>query len=187
MKGPPRPVVGLAACIYGPILLVAGLWVWLRGDESWIDELLATEVPIWQALGAGLAIGLLAVLVSRWTSRSFGWARRLEMAFIGLLGPLTIGQIVFLALSSSIAEEALFRGAMQADLGLIATSLIFGILHTGPLRTFWPWTLMALMMGFVLGGLRIWTGGLLAPCICHLTINLLNLHDLSLKAKRQAA
>ena len=64
MNGPPRPVVGLAACIYGPVLLAAGLWVWLRGEKRWVDELLATAVPIWQALGAGLAIGLAAATLA---------------------------------------------------------------------------------------------------------------------------
>jgi membrane protease YdiL (CAAX protease family) len=42
----------------------------------------------------------------------------------GLVGALTIG------LSAGIGEEILFRGAAQPRLGLVFTSLLFGVMHT---------------------------------------------------------
>ena len=91
------------------------------------------------------------------------------------MGPLGLWKIALLALLSSVAEEAFFRGALQPGLGLAATALLFGALHIGPSRHFLPWTLMAFGLGLWLGYLFDITGTLVAPIVCHGTINLFEL------------
>lgn len=141
----------------------------------------------------GLGVGLVVVVVSALLERVAEWARRLSEAFTGLLGPLSWGQISVFALTSSIGEELLFRGFLQqwisanlldgpyaSAVGLIITSVVFGIIHIGPDRkTFLPWTIMAIAMGFVLGAMYMYTGNVLAPVLCHFTINFINLAQLS--------
>jgi membrane protease YdiL (CAAX protease family) len=63
-------------------------------------------------------------------------------------------------------EELLFRGALQAQAGLVIASLLFGLAHFGGVRTF-VLALWAAGAGFVFGGLAIVTGGILAPVVAH--------------------
>jgi hypothetical protein len=168
---------------YGVLLAIAILWAWLRGDRP-LFELPAPMEPAWSAL-IGTAAGLLVALLSQLTVSRFTWARRLEEEFARILGPLTMFEVVLLALLSGVAEEAFFRGAMQPSLGFVLTSLIFGLLHIGPSKTYLPWTVMALAMGFALGAMYIWTGTLIAPILCHFLINTINLRRIALKARRR--
>ena len=149
----------------------------------------------------GVGAGLLVVIISQVLDRIAEWARRLGDAFAALLGPMSTGQIAVMAVTSAIGEELLFRGFFQqwlSDglftgaygdwLGLIVASVVFGMVHVGPDReTFLPWTIMALVMGFALGGMYLYTGSLLAPTLCHFTINFLNLSQIAGRARAAAS
>ena len=116
-----------------------------------------------------------------------------------MLGAMSPAQVTVFAVTSSIGEELLFRGFLQQWLsdglftgpmsdwwGLIVASLIFGLIHVGPeRRTFLPWTIMAVVMGFVLGAIYLYTGNVLAPVLCHFTINLLNLAQIARRAQAE--
>ena len=165
----------------GVLFTIAIRWAWLRGDRPLFESPDPIQ-PGWSAL-IGTTAGLLTTLISHLTVSRFTWARRLEDEFARILGPLTMFEVVLLALMSSVAEEAFFRGAMQPALGFVLTSLIFGLLHIGPSKTYLPWTAMALTMGFALGALYLWTGTLIAPILCHFLINTINLRRISLRAQ----
>ena len=64
---------------------------------------------------------------------------------------------------SALAEELLFRGLLQPRIGLVAVSLVFGLLHLPNTRGRLPWPIMAVVMGFVFGGLFEWRGNLVVP------------------------
>lgn len=83
-----------------------------------------------------------------------------------MFGRITALDAVIISLAAGVGEEMLFRGVMQPELGLVAASVIFGLLHTGGRGTmaFGVWVTV---MGAALGGLAWWTGGLLAPVIAH--------------------
>lgn len=144
----------------------------------------------------GVLAGLIVVAISAMLERVAEWARRLSNAFAGLLGPMSWTQISVFALTSSIGEELLFRGFLQQWLSvsvlsgdfarwgaLIITSVVFGLIHVGPDRkTFLPWTVMAVAMGFVLGAMYMYTGNVLAPVLCHFTINFINLTQIARRA-----
>ena len=88
------------------------------------------------------------------------------------LAPIVVGgtrgrDLVLLAVLSGVGEEALFRGALQPEIGLVATSLLFGALHVGPDRRYLLWTLWAVGAGLLFGALYTWTGGILAPVVAH--------------------
>lgn len=172
----------MATVVYSIALAVAIAWMRLRGD-SW-QRLGSVEVSFLVSSGAGAGIGIFVVILDRISQLYFYWARSLENEFVKLLGPLRITQIVCLAVVSSVAEEVFFRGALQPSLGLVVTSILFGLLHFGPRSVFIPWTIMAIAMGFALGLLADWSGGLLASVICHFTINALNLAFISVKARK---
>ena len=169
-------------------------WPWRWMPPGHHDAPLWTPTPT-QAVLLGAGLGLIVVLTSQLLERTTAWAKRLSQAFAQMLGPLSSWQVFLFALTSSVAEEILFRGFLQralstwpwgqgvgAAFGLGASSLIFGGIHVGSDRaTFLPWTIMAIVLGGVLGWSYWWTGSLLAPIALHFTINFLNLSAITSK------
>jgi membrane protease YdiL (CAAX protease family) len=164
----PRGFLLLVCALYG--LLAAGALVWLRLSERTVA--VATGL---RSLTAGLLLGALVVLLTRLALDHSSWVSSLAREFRKLLPELRWSQILVVAVASGTAEELFFRGAMQPALGLLPTTLIFGLLHTGPARVFLPWTAFALMMGLALGLLYLLTADLAGPVAAHVLINALNL------------
>ncbi|HUU02819.1 MAG TPA: CPBP family intramembrane glutamic endopeptidase [Myxococcota bacterium] len=176
--------IGIA---YAVLLFAALAWSMARGDGPLPTPAGVSFMRHLAGAAMGLAAGLVVVTGDWLSVRLFTWARRLEEEFTKILGPLSAGQVIFLAVTSSVAEEAFFRGAMQPTLGLTLTALVFGLAHLGPTRIYLPWTLMAIGMGFLLGWLYTWTSTLLAPIACHLAINTINLARIALSARGSPA
>lgn len=172
-------IVGMIGFLCGHWLANIDVMVWHNQNQ--------TSVVFDAGLGAG--VGIVVVIASQILDRTTKWARQLSREFTKMLGSLSVTQAFVFAISSGVAEEIFFRGFLQQLLtvrvfagehavlfGLILSSLIFGGLHIGPdFRKFWPWMIMAIVLGSVFGGLYIYTGNLLAPILAHFTINFFNL------------
>ena len=81
------------------------------------------------------------------------------------------GSLLLVSLFSGVGEEVFFRGAVQQEFGLVAASLLFGVVHVGPDRRYLVWTLWAIAAGFLFGVLYDVSGGLLAPILAHAAHN----------------
>lgn len=126
-------------------------------------------------------LAFLLFILSALLTIHISWAQKLEEFFAQIVTPLTFPVIFILALCSSVGEELFFRGALQNQFGLVTASIVFGLVHIPWNKLMIPWTLMAMTMGFVLGGLYIYSENLLAPIFLHFTINLLNLWAINQK------
>jgi len=140
---------------------------------------------VWHAL-IGSGAGLVIVVLSHLT-RHLGPMTRLKAEFGELLGPLSSTTIAVLAVTSAVGEEILFRGALMPVMGFWPTAALFGVLHGGFTPRLWTWTVFALAAGVLLGWLAEFTGSLLAPILCHLTVNFFNLHALTKDAPSEGA
>jgi membrane protease YdiL (CAAX protease family) len=130
-------------------------------------------------MGAGAAAGLGIAALSAAAGRSFRWARGLEDEFRAILGDSKGWEIAVLAFISGMAEEYLFRGALQENFGIWIAAAVFAVLHWPVSRAFFPWPIAAGAIGLALGGLRLWTNSLVAPAAAHGVINLINLWRLT--------
>lgn len=132
--------------------------------ETLLPDLLA-------GVGCGLALLLLWWAAERW------WrpARRLSALLGTLLAGLDRQQRIVLALLSGFAEELFFRGALQSALGLAWATALFALVHTGPQRATWPWTLFAALAGLGFGLLVLWHGTLLPAIVAHVLVNAIQL------------
>lgn len=174
-------IVAVAAVLYGAMGLVAA-WLVSNGvGYPIVHDATLGHIAYAIALGAGVAAAILAgtELLLR---TSLG--RRLRDTMAETLGPLRFPEIAFLAIASGFAEELLFRGALQPRFGLIATSLVFGLVHFGPTRIYQVWTAFAILAGFILGILTQWTGILLPAIVAHVLVNLVNLSKIAAAARR---
>jgi membrane protease YdiL (CAAX protease family) len=176
---PQNPLVRRALYFYAAFLGVAILWrVGFQGQSL----LLATpsdEIHWLRDVALGLAAGALVIVASAEITARTRMGTALAQALGAALGPLRTRDCVVLALVSGVAEEALFRGALQPQVGLVWASVVFALAHLVPRRELLPWSVFSLAAGFLLGGLYAATGNLIAPVVAHFAINAVNLRKLS--------
>src|SRR5205823_4590616 len=114
------------------LLGVAALWSAVRGLELAAALRPSPEaLAVGAACGLGLAVGL-PLVTAPWAHRML-LLRGLRRAWDSLetdLGPsLGVREVLVLALCSAVSEEVFFRGVLQREVGIVAASAVFGLLH----------------------------------------------------------
>jgi membrane protease YdiL (CAAX protease family) len=143
------------------------LWAALRGFDL---RLAGDSVALSLALGAltPLATVSAGLLAYRLLPALRAIAEELAPRLVDGAGR---GSLLLVSLFSGVGEEVFFRGAVQQEFGLVAASLLFGVVHVGPDRRYLVWTLWAIAAGFLFGVLYDVSGGLLAPILAHAAHN----------------
>jgi membrane protease YdiL (CAAX protease family) len=176
---PQSALVRRALIFYGAFMAAAIAWrVGFQG-ESLLLATPADQVHWLRDVALGLAGGALVIVASSEITARTRMGTALAQALGAALGPLRTRDCVVLALVSGVAEEALFRGALQPRVGLVWASVVFALAHLVPRRHLLPWSAFSLAAGFLLGGLYAATGNLVAPVVAHVAINAVNLRKLS--------
>lgn len=179
---PQRLRLGWAVAFYAGLAGVAVLW---RGAVDGVGPFAAPGVPAPDAAGlaggalVGLAAGAALVGVSRVWTRFSPAARALGRVLARAVGPLTDREVALLAVSSGIAEELFFRGALQPRVGLVLASVLFALAHLLPRREGLAWAVFALLAGGGFGALFEWSGHVVAPAVAHVVVNAANLRWLA--------
>ena len=177
----PLPIVRLLTICYFVMLAVGSSIALYQGS---LPERIVGVAPARDVLlGAGAGAGL--VLVSWLMAVAVKPLREIILELQTIFKDLSPSRVVLLAVLVGCAEEILFRGVLQPALGLVATSLIFGLIHIFPTLRLFPWTLFAIGAGFLLGWLYESTGGLLAPTVAHILVNGTNLLLISRRPGRR--
>ncbi len=101
-----------------------------------------------------------------------------------MVGAASIPTSFYLATVSAVGEELLFRAAIQPELGLIGTALLFGLLHLGPQGLISIWTLWAILTGLMFGWIFQSTSSLLPVILCHMLVNAISMLRLRIQYKR---
>ena len=166
------------------LLGVAAAWSALRGLDL---AAAARATPVAVAAGAafGLALATTIPLVTApWAHRMLvlrGLRRAWDWLESGLGPSLGMREVLVLAFCSAISEEVFFRGVLQREVGIVAASAVFGLLH--PLGI--AYVVWATSVGAGLGVLFVATGSLVAPAAAHGIYNLLALVYLRRRSNRQ--
>lgn len=149
-------VEGLVAAIAFGVawLLEVDLLGQIRGTrQGWLAGLLWT---------APMFVLFLAAMWARWRPlveiRQF-----LESSLGPPLAQASHFTLLFVALSAGICEELLFRGTLQPAMGLVWSSLLFGLLHAVTPT----YAVVATLLGLFLGWEMLSTGDLVAPMLTH--------------------
>ncbi len=169
----PSQLYRIAWAFYLVVALAGVIWLGVRGELRL--ELFWSGERWWLDLAG--AAGAAALLIGLWAVVRifFAAARRLEDSLAAVLGQPKADEILALAVLSGIAEELLFRGAIQGAWGWVWATALFALLHTGPGREHRWWTLFAAVAGCLFAFLREWSGALLAPIVAHILVNAVNL------------
>jgi hypothetical protein len=123
------------------------------------------------AIALGLSVALAIVNFSLFfLGRRFEFTRYVYTFFDDEIFPLlreaTVVDIILLAAVAGFSEELLFRGMLQPRMGLIASSLLFGLLH-GPDYKLWPFAAWAAVVGAGFGLVYRETNNLAIPMLVH--------------------
>lgn len=149
------------------LLTLTALWSWRRGIEVWPRLAFSPSALGW---GLGGAVGMVgANFALLGAADRLGWEtprRWLEELFLPLFGRLPLGDIALISVGAGLCEEALFRGVIQPEFGLLAASLIFGACHVAS-RELVSLGIWAAVTGLFLGGLSLWADSLFAPALAH--------------------
>jgi uncharacterized protein len=169
-----RAQILIAMGITAVILLVVAK-VWLRLDPTPQVPLHLQASDLLWGVGLGLGItGCSALLYQLWPR----YRQSADIYLQLILKPLFWPDIFWLGLLPGLSEELLFRGVMLPALGLnwiglVASSLCFGILHMSGLQQ-WPYVLWASIVGFALGYSTLMTHNVLVPVTAHILTNLIS-------------
>ena len=149
-------------CLSLGLIALAGTWAWLRGIP-----LPALLVPHARDVAAGVIVGALL-----WTSIPLlraapEMARLWQTLLVPFSRSLTIGDVIVVALLSGVSEELFFRGILLPEIGLLASSALFGLLHALN-RVYAIW---AALTGAVFALLAVTAGSLVAPIVAHALYN----------------
>jgi len=157
--------------IYLPFLLAGILWDRLSGSNL-TDSFFYI---VWSELGLGFLAGLGLVLFTYLSFKLFPSLKKMEEFFFNILGQLSFLQILSVALLSGLTEEILFRGILLHYTGFWISSILFGIMHFPVKKTLIPWTVFAILVGFLFAYLMISFNNLAMVSAAHFTVNFINL------------
>ena len=146
--------------------MVALVWA-LRSETSILYGVDAKTLLV----ALGLTVVLAAVNFGLFfVGRRFEFTRHVYAFFDDEIFPLlreaTVIDIVVLAAVAGFSEELLFRGMLQPRMGIIASSLLFGLLH-GPDYKLWPFAVWAAAVGAGLGLVYRETENMAVPMLAH--------------------
>ncbi len=124
---------------------------------------------------AGVALAFALVVSSRYAMARASWAGELAEALSPIASRLSDRGIVAVALLSSLGEELLFRALLVPLLGVLGSSVLFGLIHQvrGPAR--WVWVAWATGAGLGFAALLQAFGSILGPLVAHALVNAANL------------
>ena len=178
---PEQPLWQLAI-VEGIFVLVAALVIYLRhaaGQVSFILPVM-TQVTIGLPLGGtlGVLIGF-AALHSPWRTSVVDGLLPLRLVTAAAWSIVVVGVL------AGVAEEILFRAALQPWIGIWWTSLLFGLAHSGTARlhegfSFGKLAYLVFAVGAgVLLGLLYGSAGLLASMTAHASYDIATLFVLA--------
>lgn len=161
--------------IYTALGVVGGLlYAWRIAPAEWSSfSLPAVETVLF---GAGVTLGTVFLVVggNLLVLRHWRALQRAQFDLVEAIGQPSLWGILALGFFSAVGEEIFFRAYLQRDIGLLFSSLIFGLVHVPPKRSWWAWPIFAALMGLLLGWLHAFTQSLLLPILLHGAINALN-------------
>jgi hypothetical protein len=169
----PRVVLGAGALLYTAMTALALGWLWVRDRIEILPAQAVGRHGPWLAAGLGLLIGwcgaMAFAVLARRVQRFRAYAASTRRVFTAVS---EISSIAFLLLGA-VAEELLFRLAVQDAIGLFGSVAVYVLLHMG---IGGPWVLpVSLLHGLALGLLVHQGFGLLSSTTANAIMNYLSL------------
>jgi membrane protease YdiL (CAAX protease family) len=169
-------------------ILLPVLYLWLiYPRQSWsmmVDELRARLEPmtaVWALVGAAVTFAFMVIMGLVLTGLvDMGWMEEPETSelVLALQPQLTLFLVIAIPLTAAVTEEVFFRGILQPRVGLVVSSLLFGLVHIG--YGTWLQIVAPVVLGLFFGLMYRFTKTLWAPIAGHFTFDFVQLLGLYL-------
>ena len=167
-------IVSISIALEAVLLLVAAVWM-VCANIQLLSKFQFAPVAIGWGLALAAAtttVSILCVTLGKRLAFLSDLKKMSEELLAPLLAKLGPGDIVFLSLVSGFCEEVFFRGIVQAQCGLWATSIAFGVFHDPSFKQK-SYVILAALAGLGLGYLYQQTANLWSCITAHAVHNLL--------------
>ena len=177
-SNPSREKVIWAALVPQMVLLIISiLWIYSFPKDNVIVFFQFKIKFLLIGLLTGLIIALLGYGFYRFAQKTKTFHAAIEL-FEEHLAPvfknLRFIDLILLSTASGFCEEIFFRGLLLPKIGIILSSLAFGLLHL-PGRRFWIYALWASLSGALFGFLFLTFNSLWIPITAHATNNIIGM------------
>jgi membrane protease YdiL (CAAX protease family) len=144
---------------------------WLLGHPPLERFVWSLEDALWGA-GAAVPLFVLFLAILNWPIGPLAKVKKFcEEDVVSLFRDSALSELALISLSAGVGEEMLFRGALQAAFaqwmgtagGLVAASVIFGLMHAISMT----YIVITGFLGLYLGGIWIANGNLLTVMVTH--------------------
>jgi membrane protease YdiL (CAAX protease family) len=166
------------------LILLGLIWLLLRNRMSFYSKGILSLDKLNPFIGSSInlnsiLISLIATIILMALSLSIVYTypplkKALEVIELMIISKLKPIDILPIALLSGIGEEFFFRGILQNEIGIIPSSLIFGLLHF-PGKDFWIYSFWAFFGGLYFGNIYSYTNNLFIVTFAHILNNLIAL------------
>jgi membrane protease YdiL (CAAX protease family) len=183
-------VMNVTIILEAVLLLIAAVWIQLAHlaiAQEFVANKRALIIGVLAGLGTASS-GFVLLFIGKLFKDNLKWISALREIVMEEVAPLfaelTIFDILLVALASGFCEEVFFRGVMQAQIGYLPTSILFGLFHCPSLRhiSYGIWAFSAaLLLGFLLD----FTGTLWTPIVAHALSNFIVITYLRYGVKTQ--
>lgn len=167
------------------ILLISTVWIYLFPKDNVSEHFIFSPQIILGGFITGLCLALAGYLFYVFAKKTKKFYEAVEL-FERILSPtfknLKLIDLVLLSFIAGFNEEVFFRGLIFSRVGLVLSSLIFGILHF-PGKRYWIYGVWATASGALFAYLFQITGSLWLPITAHTTNNLIGMILLNRMAK----
>lgn len=161
------PVSIMVLIIEGSILLLGLVWMILRKIPVF-DAIKITPSAIISGIIWGFVILASSMIFYAIDQFVFNMKMKnlIECYIYPVFKKITFPEIVLMAVLSGFCEEFFFRGILMPEFGILAASVIFGLLHTASKET-WFLGAWSGLVGFIFGLIYLKTGNLFIPMVAH--------------------
>jgi membrane protease YdiL (CAAX protease family) len=183
-------VMNVTIVLEAVLLLIAAVWIQLAHltiAQEFVANKRALIIGVLAGLGTASS-GFILLFIGKLLKDNLQWISSLRKIVMEEVAPLfaelTLFDILLVALASGFCEEVFFRGVMQAQIGYLPTSILFGLFHCPSLRhiSYGIWAFSAaLLLGFLLD----YTGTLWTPIVAHALSNFIVITYLRYGVKAQ--
>ena len=159
------------------MLTISTLWILIFPADNVIKYFKFSWLFVLEGCGIGFLLSFSGYLFYMVCKKTGKFAETVEL-FEKVLSPsfkiLKVIDFVVLSFIAGFSEEVLFRGLLCSKVGLIFSSVAFGLMHF-PGKKYWIYTVWATLSGALFAWLLLTTGSIVIPITAHTVNNILGM------------
>lgn len=159
------------------LLVISIIWINIFPEDNVFKYLKLDLLILLKGIGVGIALalaGYLFYIITKKTKTLSATAELFETMLAPTFSVLKPMDMIALSIIAGFCEEIFFRGLLLPKIGLLISSIAFGVLHLPGFR-FWIYAVWATLSGVLFGGLFLITHSLWLPITAHAVNNIVGM------------